>query len=352
MSFTREDLEKSEKTVGQIYPVLKDKTGKIIDGFHRKRVNPDWKEEQINTDDPLTVLQIRVACQYRRKVPKEEKQEWIKNCRKILQERGFQGTQQEVAEALGMSRTWVVKYDEEPTQPHKTYEKNNMSQRDNLINSNVWGLENGKAVKGDSKQPDSQFHHGSTPAFVVENLVDLYKPKKVLDSMAGVGTTKYVCDKKPEIVKRVDQFDINAWEKGDVKQGDAENPPTDEKYDLIFNHIPYLNMVRYSNENDDMSNFKLDAFLEKMKRIFTKNYELLEPDGKYSILVGDWRHGGKIIPLTAYITVLGIECGFVLWDEAIKLSAEQKGKQLQEYRAQKGGYMPQNYDTVLIFRKK
>jgi len=57
-----------------------------------------------------------------------------------------------VAEALGMSRTWVVKYDEEPTQPHKTYEKNNMSQRDNLINSNVWGLENGKAVKGDSKQ--------------------------------------------------------------------------------------------------------------------------------------------------------------------------------------------------------
>jgi len=38
MSFTREDLERSEKTVGQIYPVLIDKNGKIIDGFHRKRV--------------------------------------------------------------------------------------------------------------------------------------------------------------------------------------------------------------------------------------------------------------------------------------------------------------------------
>jgi len=348
MSFTKEDLEKSEKTVGQIYPVLKDKNGKIIDGFHRKRVNPDWKEEKVDTDDPLRILQIRVACQYRRGVPKEEKQEWVNNCRKILQERGLQGTQQEIADAFGLTQQWVSKYDSEPTQKQA-------SKKDTTplyVKSNVWGLENDKVVKGDPEQPDSQFHHGSTPAFVVENLVDLYKPEKVLDSMAGVGTTKYVCDKKPEIVKRVDQFDINAWEKGDVKQGDAENPPTDEKYDLIFNHIPYLNMVRYSNENDDMSNFKLDAFLEKMKRIFTKNYELLEPDGKYSILVGDWRHGGKIIPLTAYITVLGIECGFVLWDEAIKLSAEQKGKQLQEYRAQKGGYMPQNYDTVLIFRKK
>jgi hypothetical protein len=47
----------------------------------------------------------------------------------------------------------------------------------------------------------------------------------------------------------------------------------------------------------------------------------------------------------------GLENGFVLWDEAIKLSAEQKGKQLQEYRAEKFGYLPQNYDTVLIFKK-
>jgi len=350
MSFTREDLEKSEKTVGQIYPVLKDKNGKIIDGFHRKRVNPDWKEEKVDTDDPLRILQIRVACQYRRGVPKEEKQEWVNNCRKILQERGLQGTQQEIAEALGLSRQWVTKYDsgEGFVRDERLPQRSNIA---NLAKSNVWGLENGRVTKGDPEQPDSQFHHGSTPAFVVENLVDLYKPEKVLDSMAGVGTTKYVCDKEPEIVKKVDQFDVYAWEKGDVKQGDAENPPTTEKYDLIFNHIPYLNMVKYGDESEDISNFKLNSFLDKMKRIFTKNHELLEDEGKYSILVGDWRHGGKIIPLTAYITVLGLECGFVLWDEAIKLSAEQKGKQLQEYRAEKHGYMPQNYDTVLIFKK-
>lgn len=348
MSFTREDLEKSEKTVGQIYPVLKDKKGNIIDGFHRKRVDPNWKEEVIETDDPLKVLKIRVACQYRRDVPKEEKSGWINACRTLLIIDGKEGTQQEIAEALGMSRQWVSKFD---TAPVHTEKIRVAPQRSANILSNVWGLEDGKITKGDSEQPDSQFHHGSTPAFVVENLIEMYKPEKVLDSMAGVGTTKYVCEKKPDIVKKVDQFDINAWEKGDVQRGDAENPPTTEKYNLIFNHIPYLNMVKYSDETQDMSNFNLPSFLEKMRRIFKTNFNLLEADGKYSILVGDWRHGGKIIPLTAYITCLGLECGYVLFDEAVKLSAEQKGKQLQEYRAEKGGYMPQNYDTVLIFKK-
>jgi len=169
--------------------------------------------------------------------------------------------------------------------------------------------------------------------------------------MAGVGTTKYVCEKRKDFIEKVDQFDIYPWEKADVKRGDAENPPTEEKYDLIFNHIPYLNMVKYGEDGEDLSNFDLKGFLEKMRRIFRKNFELLEENGKYSVLIGDWRCGGKIIPLTAYITLLGLECGFVLWDEAVKLSAEQKGKQLQEYRAEKGGYMPQNYDTVLIFKK-
>jgi len=348
MSFTREDLAKSEQTIGQIYPVLKDKKGNIIDGFHRKRVNPEWKEEILDIDDPLDVLKIRVATQYRRDVPAQEKKGWVKLCRTLLEERGKSGTQQDIANALGISQQWVSKYDDEPSQPHK---ESNLPCRSNFPDSNVWGLEDGKIVKGDTDQPDSQFYHGSTPAFVIEKLVEIYKPEKVLDSMAGVGTTKYVCEKNPEIVKKVDQFDIYSWQKGSVERGDAEDPPTNIKYDLIFNHIPYLNMVEYGEDSQDLSTLDLKTFLDKMRRIFQKNFTLLEDDGKYSVLVGDWRHGGRIVPLTAHITLLGLECGFVLWDEAIKLSAEQKGKQLQEYRANKGGYLPQNYDTVLIFKK-
>jgi len=34
------DLTKSSKALGKLYPILKDAHGNIIDGFHRKRVNP------------------------------------------------------------------------------------------------------------------------------------------------------------------------------------------------------------------------------------------------------------------------------------------------------------------------
>jgi hypothetical protein len=350
MSFSLDDLKKSKAAVGQIYPVLLDKHGKIIDGYHRKRVDPNWKEERLNVEDPLEILKIRVNAQYRREVPFEEKAQWVKDCRKLLREKGLKGTQEDVAEALGLSRQWVTKYDEEPVQPNKPHE---VPRRGTLpVDSNVWGLEEGKVVQGDPKQPDAQFYHGSTPAFVIENLLEQYKPKKVLDSMAGMGTMKYVCDKRKDIVEKVDQFDVYPWEKGGVLKGDAENPPTNDIYDLIFNHIPYLNMVRYGNDEVDLSTLNLSEFLDKTRKIFHKNHALLKTGGNYAVLVGDWRQGSKIIPLTAHITLLGLECGFILFDEAVKLSSEQKGKRLQEYRAEKGGYLPQNYDTVLVFRRQ
>lgn len=348
MSFTREGLTQSEAEIGQIYPVLLDKNGKIIDGYHRKAVNPDWKELTIDTDDPIKILKIRVHAQYRRDVPPAEKKEWVNEARRLLQKQGKEGTQREIADLIGMSQQWVSKYDDEPVRPRES----NSRIPHRGIQTNVWGLENGAVIKGDQDQPDTQFHHGVTPSFVIENLVQHYKPKKVLDTMAGIGTTKYACEKYPEIVEKIDQYDLNPFPKHDVQKGDAENPPTNDTYDLIFNHIPYLGMVKYSDQEEDLSNLKLDEFTDKMRRIFHKNYELLEEEGVYSVLVGDWRHGGQIIPITAYITILGLECGFVLWDEAVKLSAEQTGKQLQEYRAAKHGYLPQNYDTVLMFKKR
>ena len=37
------DLDKSNKVIGQLYPVLRDARGRVIDGFHRIDVDPNWK---------------------------------------------------------------------------------------------------------------------------------------------------------------------------------------------------------------------------------------------------------------------------------------------------------------------
>lgn len=141
MTFTKEDLKKSEQIVGQIYPVLVDKNGKIVDGFHRKSVNPNWKEEKLETDDPMQLLKIRVISNFRRDVPAVEKTQWVKDCRKLLQEKDMEGTQKQVSEALGLSVQWVSKYDEEPIQPHAPKSIHGV---DTFPSSNVWGLEDGE----------------------------------------------------------------------------------------------------------------------------------------------------------------------------------------------------------------
>ena len=102
----------------------------------------------------LDVLKVRVAAQYRREVPVEEKKAWIKECRKLLQEKGKDGTQQEIAEILGLSVQWVSKYDDEPIQ-----RQDHSKDTRRVTFSNVWGLKSGEIQKGDPDQPDSQFLH-------------------------------------------------------------------------------------------------------------------------------------------------------------------------------------------------
>lgn len=341
------DLALSEKSIGQIYPVVCDANGKILDGFHRKRENQNWKEVTLPIKDELDGLRIRVHLNaMRRDVLRSEKEEWVRNCREILQKRGSKGTQKEVGLALGLSRRWVSKYDE-PLQIHPK-----VAQHTTFYGYNVWGFKDNSwrksVVEADPNQPDVGFYHGSTPAFVIHNLIGMYEPKTVLDSMAGIGTTGYVCN---QYDVECDLFDVYPYEKYAVQEGDAEFIDNGKAYDLIFNHIPYLDMVTYGKSDNDLSNMNEKDFMEKLKRIFLKNYYLLNKDGVFAVLVGDKRFAGRLVPLTAKTTQVGIEVGFALYDEAIKLTREQKSTGLQEYRASKYGYMAQTFDTVLIFKK-
>ncbi len=73
------NLKESEELVGQLYPILEDKDGNIIDGKHRLKANPDWRRERLETVDSKTKLtKARMASNWdRRKVSKKEKGEWL-----------------------------------------------------------------------------------------------------------------------------------------------------------------------------------------------------------------------------------------------------------------------------------
>jgi len=69
------DLQKSKRNVHELYPVIKDAHGNVIDGFHRLEADPNWKTEileDIKTPVQLVLARI-VANTHRRSVSKEER---------------------------------------------------------------------------------------------------------------------------------------------------------------------------------------------------------------------------------------------------------------------------------------
>jgi hypothetical protein len=84
----RYDLTESRRSVRELYPVLLDAHGNVIDGYHRLRADPEWRTEtleHIRTPTQLVLARI-IANTHRRSVSREEREEQINELAKCLQE--------------------------------------------------------------------------------------------------------------------------------------------------------------------------------------------------------------------------------------------------------------------------
>jgi len=69
------ELKSPSKRIGQLYPILLDHHGNIIDGEHRYSVDEDWRTirlEHIRTEKDRLIARI-VSNTVRRSVPRREK---------------------------------------------------------------------------------------------------------------------------------------------------------------------------------------------------------------------------------------------------------------------------------------
>ncbi len=84
----RYDLAASKWSVHELYPMLKDVHGNVIDGFHRLRADPNWRTEtleHIKTPTQLVLARI-IANTHRRSVSREEREEQINELARCLME--------------------------------------------------------------------------------------------------------------------------------------------------------------------------------------------------------------------------------------------------------------------------
>jgi peptide/nickel transport system substrate-binding protein len=109
-----EELKSSAGKIGQLYPVLLDRHGNIIDGRHRLSANKRWKRMKLNyisTEEDLLVARL-ASNTVRRKVPKKEKTETLRQLGQLFIEQGVEPGKIacKISERTGMSYRWVAKY--------------------------------------------------------------------------------------------------------------------------------------------------------------------------------------------------------------------------------------------------
>ena len=195
--------------------------------------------------------------------------------------------------------------------------------------------------------------YGNAPTQVVEQAI-LRLTKKgeiVLDSMAGSGTTIDVCKK---LDRKVLAYDLNPTRR-DIKIADSISLPLKENsVDMIFFHPPYLNMVKYSKNKEDLSNLGLNQFLMKMEKILKEYKRILKRSKYITILVGDLIENGTFIPLTRLIANLAEKIGLKDCGHAIKITSGSvsqriRGKAIYAEMAASNN-LKINHDTIMFWR--
>jgi len=141
---------------------------------------------------------------------------------------------------------------------------------------------------------DSRYR-GNCDGRLFKNLVLRYQARKVADPMLGSGTTRDVV----EGLNKYKNKGISYWG-SDLRQGfDLTKRNLPGKFDFVWIHPPYWNIIHYSNNNpNDLSNCETyEKFRALLVICLKRCYEALEVGGRLAVLIGDVRRSGKYTPI-------------------------------------------------------
>ena len=135
---------------------------------------------------------------------------------------------------------------------------------------------------------------GNCDGRLFKNLVLRYRAKKVADPMLGSGTTRDVV----EGLNRYRRAGISYWG-SDLRNGfDLTRQDLPDKYDFVWIHPPYWNIIQYSSSEGDLSNCEnYERFRELLMICLKRCYEALEFGGRLAVLIGDVRRMGRYTPI-------------------------------------------------------
>lgn len=182
-------------------------------------------------------------------------------------------------------------------------------------------------------------HKGDYPGnwspFVPKNLILRYTSigDTVLDQFLGSGTTiietKLLdrrgigCDINNEAINIAKNRvkNLKGMFEPEIINADATmlNFIKDSTIDLICTHPPYSNIINYSKNNKcDLSLLALDDFYSAINKVAMESLRILKKGKICSVMMGDMRKHGCVVPLGFNVMNIFLQAGFKLKEIIIK----------------------------------
>ncbi|MGC8505811.1 MAG: DNA methyltransferase [Thermoplasmata archaeon] len=201
----------------------------------------------------------------------------------------------------------------------------------------------------------------------------------VLDPFSGSGTTLIECKRLgrngvgielnstivQESKKVIDAEDnpfnvkinlLNADSSTATKEDIFADAPV-RSFQFIILHPPYSNIIRFSRDSRDLSNYEsTQDFLSAFEKIVENVKDYLDYGRYMGLVVGDKFSHGEWIPLGFMTMNQVLKHEFILKSIVVKNFEETRGKRnssdLWRYRALLGGYYVFKHEYIFIFRKE
>jgi len=189
-------------------------------------------------------------------------------------------------------------------------------------------------------------YRGNCSGWLAKDLILRFKVQSVFDPAEGGGTIR-------DVVKGINLHKHKNihYEGRDLTQGwDILTSPLPEtKVDMVWYHPPYWDIIRYSEDEKDLSNCAtLEEFEDKLNRSVERLMGALKPGGIMAILIGDKRKNGIYYPLLR--TLLMNQKNGELRAIIIKIQHHCQSDS-KEYTARNPFLIPIKHEYCLIYQK-
>ena len=206
----------------------------------------------------------------------------------------------------------------------------------------------------------------------------------VLDGFAGSGTTLIECRRlgrhglgleisdeirklaSKRISREPNRFGVNtAIRRVDSSSGKAARICRDflvkvgkKHFDLLILHPPYSDIIKFSDDRDDLSHLKEpDEFADGFMSVYDNLIPFLKDGGFIGVVIGDKYEEGEVVPLGSILLYKILATGAVrLKGFVVKDIHQNRAKRnlehLWRYRALKGDFFIFKHEYVLVFQKK